>query len=67
MRMAELDELQSYYVDGYVFETRADYEDALQEKKGISYLRSQMDLNNSDKTYKLYTELIEKGIFRGNI
>ena len=64
MRMAELDELQSYYVDGYVFETRADYEDALQEKKGISYLRSQMDLNNSDKTYKLYTELIEKGIFR---
>lgn len=62
--MAELNEIQSYTVDGYVFETRADYEDALQEKKGIKYLSSQMDLNNTERTQQLYTELIEKKIFR---
>lgn len=62
--MAELDAIQSYFIDGYVFETRADYEEALQEKKGINYLRSQLDLNNSEKTFQLYTELIEKKIFR---
>lgn len=62
--MIELNEIQSYIVDDYVFETKPDYEDALQEKKGIKYLSSQLDLNNTERTYQLYTELIEKKIFR---
>lgn len=61
--MAELDEIKSYIVNGYVFETRADYEDALQEKKGINYLSSQLNLNNIPKVTQLYTELIEKKVF----
>lgn len=61
--MSELKEIRSYIVDGFVFETKADYEAALQEKKGIKYLSSQLDLNNTEKTFQLYSELIEKKIF----
>ena len=51
-------------VDGFVFENKQDYEDAVREKKGIKYLNRQLDLNDPDRTLKLYNEIIEKKIFR---
>lgn len=61
--MAELDEIENYTADGYLFMTKTEYDEAVQEKKAIKYLNSQIDLNNISKTYQLYTELIEKHVF----
>lgn len=51
-------------VDGYSFENRQDYEDALKEKKGIKYLSSQIDLSDAEKTCLVYKEILDKKIFR---
>ena len=61
--MEDINGIQSYVINGYLFSTRAEYDKAVQEKKGINYLNAQLDMNNTDKVYKLYTELIEKQIF----
>ena len=61
--MEDINGIQSYVINGYLFSTRAEYDKAVQEKKGINYLNAQLDVNNTDKVYKLYTELIEKQIF----
>lgn len=58
--MEEINEIQSYIVNGYVFETKTEYNEAVQEKKAIKYLSSELNLSNIEKTYKLYCELIEK-------
>lgn len=52
-----------YIIDSFQFETKEEYEQALQEKKGISYLNAQLDVNNIEKVYQLYTELVDKKIF----
>lgn len=52
-----------YIIDSFQFETKEEYEQALQEKKGISYLNAQLDANNIEKVYQLYTELVDKKIF----
>ena len=62
--MEEINEIQSYIVNGYVFETKTEYNEAVQEKKAIKYLSSELNLSNIEKTYKLYCELIEKKIFK---
>ena len=52
-----------YIIDSFQFETKEEYEQALQEKKGISYLNAQLDANNIEKVYQLYMELVDKKIF----
>ena len=54
---------ERYVINSYQFETKEEYEQALQEKKGINYLNAQLDINNTDKVYQLYSELIEKKVF----
>ena len=54
---------ERYVINSYQFETKEEYEQALQEKKGINYLNAQLDINNTDKVFQLYTELIEKKVF----
>ena len=51
--MEEINEIQSYIVNGYVFETKTEYNEAVQEKKAIKYLSSELNLSNIEKTYKL--------------
>lgn len=34
--MEEINEIQSYIVNGYVFETKTEYNEAVQEKKAIN-------------------------------
>ena len=62
--MADLEEIQVYTVNEYLFENKEDYEAALQEKKGIKYLSAQLDLNQTDKVISLYNEMIEKHVFQ---
>lgn len=54
----------NYIVNGYHFESFADYQDALNEKKGIKYLDEQINLNDTDKLLKLYNDLHDKKVFR---
>ncbi len=61
--MVELNEIESYIVNGYQFETKEDYEEAIREKKGIQYLNAQLDFNNGEKVLSIYMELIDKKIF----
>ena len=42
--MEEINEIQSYIVNGYVFETKTEYNEAVQEKKAIKYLSSELIL-----------------------
>ena len=41
--MEEINEIQSYIVNGYVFETKTEYNEAVQEKKAIKYLSSKYE------------------------
>ena len=50
--MEEINEIQSYIVNGYVFETKTEYNEAVQEKKAIKYLSSELNLSNIEKTYR---------------
>lgn len=61
--MEDLKEVQLYIVNEYVFESKEDYEAALQEKKGIAYLGAQLNLKQTEKVCRLYQELIEKRVF----
>lgn len=62
--MSDFEGISAYIVNGYLFESKEEYELALQEKKGIGYLNSQTDLSDTDKVLSLYNELIDKRIFR---
>ena len=57
-------EKKYYTVDGFAFEDRDDYETARKEKEGIKYLNKQIDLNDPEKTLKVYMEIMEKNIFK---
>lgn len=52
-----------YVVNGFQFENIKDYEDALNEKKGIKYLEKNINLNDTAKVLQLYNSLLEKNMF----
>lgn len=51
-------------VNGYLFENIDDYNDAVNEKKGIKYLSDQVDYNDINKTLKIYNEINDKKMFK---
>lgn len=53
-----------FIIDGYVFETSKDYENALKEKEAIEYMKKKSDLRNPQVVYKIYNQLIDKGTFK---
>ena len=61
--MATKTDSRIYIINSYQFETKEEYEQALQEKNGINYLNAKLDVNNIEKVYQLYTELVDKKIF----
>ncbi len=61
--MADVEEIESYRVGKYQFELKEDYEVALQEKKGVEYLDSQLDYKDIGKVIATYNELVGKKIF----
>ncbi len=55
---------EKYAVDGYVFETEQEYNDALNEKKGVDYMRSRTNMNNIASVQEIYEKVLEKNIFK---
>ena len=49
--MATKTDSRIYIINSYQFETKEEYEQALQEKNGINYLNAQLDVNNIEKVY----------------
>lgn len=62
--MAENAEGRQYVVNGYQFENAMDYEDAVNEKKGIKYLEEHVNLNDAAELTRMYNTLLEKNMFR---
>lgn len=61
--MSDIQGVEAYRVDKYQFELKEDYEIALQEKRGVDYLNSQIDYSDIGKVLGTYNELISKKIF----
>ncbi len=55
---------EKYAVDGYVFETEEEYNDAVKEKKGVDYMRSRTNMNNIQNVREVYEKVLEKNIFK---
>ena len=55
---------EKYAVDGFVFENEQEYNDALNEKKGVDYMRSKTNLNNIKNVQEVYDKVLEKNIFK---
>lgn len=55
---------EKFSVDGYVFETEEEYNEALNEKKGVDYMRSRTNLNNIVSVQEVYDKVLEKNIFK---
>lgn len=55
---------EKYSVDGYVFSTEEEYNDAVKEKKGVDYMRSRTNMNNVQNVREVYDKVLEKDIFK---
>lgn len=53
-----------FIIDGYMFETSKDYENALKEKQAIEHMKLNSDLRNPQVSYKAYNQLVDKGTFK---
>jgi len=51
-------------VSGYSFSDGQDYKEAKREAETIEYIKANTDLNNLDKTLKIYHKLVEKQTFK---
>ncbi len=58
---------EKFSVDGYVFETEEEYNEALNEKKGVDYMRSRTNMNNIASVQEVYDKVLEKNIFKTQI
>ena len=58
---------EKYVVDGYIFSTEAEYMDALNEKKGVDYMKSRTNMNNIQNVKEVYEKILEKNIFKTQI
>ncbi|MDD5949026.1 MAG: hypothetical protein PUC39_04775 [Lachnospiraceae bacterium] len=54
--------MELYYVDGYAFETREEYNLALREQKNIHTLMKKIDMQDRDSILVVYKRLASRGI-----
>lgn len=54
----------SYVIDGYSFQSRADYERAQKERETISYLSAHSNMEDRKVVYKIYKTASEKQSFQ---
>ncbi len=50
-------------VDGYLFNSKSDADNARKELKNIEYIKEHLDKNNPESVLKVYNKLINKRIF----
>ena len=51
---------QRYVLDGYLFASRQDYEQAQREAESITLIRSELDVTKEEELYKTYQKLTAK-------
>ncbi|MCR4717490.1 MAG: hypothetical protein K5656_09940 [Lachnospiraceae bacterium] len=54
--------MEYFYLDGYAFSTREEYNLAVREEKNISSIREKMDLSNKDSVLGIYRRLVSKNM-----
>lgn len=54
----------SYVIDGYIFQSRKDFEQANRERETISYLSAHADMSDMKAVYKIYKTASEKQSFQ---
>ena len=57
--MAET-KVERYILDGYLFASRQDYEQAKREAESIAFIRSELDVTKEEELYKTYQKLAAK-------
>lgn len=56
--------MYEYKVEGFLFESKTQSEEAEKEAKGVEYIKKNTSLNNPQVVLKLYNRLIVQEIFR---
>lgn len=54
--------MELYYVDGFAFAAREEYNLAVREQKNINSIRDKMDLDSKDSVYTIYSRLVSKNM-----
>ena len=54
------DEKNNYMIAGYIFLDEQDYKEARREAETVEYIKANTDLDNLNKTVKLYQKLVER-------
>lgn len=54
---------ERFVIDGYSYETKAEWEEVKREEESIRYIRAKTDLSDPEKAYKVYCGLAEKKTF----
>lgn len=54
---------ERFVVNGYSFETKAEWEEVKREEESIRYIRAKTELSDTEKAYKVYCGLAEKKTF----
>ncbi len=58
---------EKYSVDGYVFSTEEEYNEAVKEKRGVDYMKSKTNMNNVQSVQEVYEKVLEKDIFKTQV
>ena len=59
-----MEENKKYVLDGFEYETKEDYESALNEQKGIQFLFKKYNMKDSKVATTVYNNAIEKELFK---
>lgn len=51
-------------VDGYLFEDEESFQEAVNESRGVEYLRGRTDFSNPQSVLRIYLTVIEKKLFK---
>lgn len=54
--------MEYYYVDGFAFSSREEYNLAIREQKNIQALRSKINMNNTESVLDLYKKLTSRNL-----
>ncbi|MBQ4232031.1 MAG: hypothetical protein II699_02025 [Lachnospiraceae bacterium] len=54
--------MDTFYVDGFSFSTREEYNLAVREQKNITSIRTKMDLSDKDSVLTIYKRLVSKNM-----
>ncbi len=53
-----------YVVDGFVFSSESEAEQAKKEQEGVKYIRSKTDMNHPEQVLQIYNRMIDEHLFQ---